>query len=108
MLTKEDLKYCLQHYPEIAEHIKTVAKERYRLLKKHEQSAGRLDVMEENYSNKPDQPNQSQNDDQDQSCFIINPESYFGLTISAIGHVLVLLTSLILPYQVIQIYVLVK
>ena len=106
MLTKEDLKYCLQHYPEVAEHITTVAIERYQILKAHEQSAIRRASIVD-HSNKSDQPNQNQHDDQEgskQSCFnqwlIINPESHFGLTVSAIGHILVLFTSLILPYQV--------
>lgn len=104
MLSKEDLIHCLQHYPEVAEHIQSVAEERYNLVKMHEQVAMYPDVTMEDHST---QLNQSQNDDQEQSksCLsiehlIINPESYIGQTISAIGHILVLIISLILPYQV--------
>lgn len=100
MLTREDLKHCLQHYPQVAEHIESVAKERYRLLKMHEIST----VIQGQ-----DHPFQcdDQNDDQEGSKrswfnqrLIINPESYIGLLLSAIGHILALFTSLILPYQV--------
>lgn len=107
ILNKEDLKHCLQYYPQVAEHIITVAKERYNLLKTHEQSTtAHPDITVEYYSTNPaDQPNQ--NDGQETSkpsclthSFIINPESYIGLAVSAIGHFLVLFTSLILPYQV--------
>ena len=94
----------MKHYPQVAEHITTVAKERYHLLKMHEQSVAHPDITVEEYS-KPDLLNQ--NDDQERSeqlCLnqwlIINPESYIGLTLSAVGHILVLFTSLILPYQV--------
>ena len=104
MLTKEDLKHCLRHYPHVAEHIITVAKERYDLVKRQVVSAN--SPAEDHSTN---QLNQSQNDDQErskQSCInqwlIINPESYVGLTLSAIGHILALLSSLILPYQVNQ------
>ena len=98
MLNKEDLKYCLRHYPHVVEHIITVAKERYNLLKMHDIPDSAVDLSTK--------PNQSQNDDQERSWLnqwlIIDPESYVGLTVSAIGHILVLLISLILPYQVNQ------
>lgn len=104
MLTKEDLKHCLKHYPHVAEHIITMAKKRYELVRRQEISAN--SPAEDHSSN---QLNQSQNDDQErskQSCLnkwlIIDPESYVGLTLSAIGHILALLSSLILPYQVNQ------
>ena len=104
MLSKEDLKHCLRHYPHVAEHIITVAKERYNLVKRHEISAVLPNSPAADHST---QPNQLKHDDQErskQSClnrwFIINPENYVGLTLSAIGHIFTLLTSLILPYQV--------
>ena len=108
MLSKEDLKHCFQHYPHVAEHIITVAKERYNLVKKHEISVVLPNSPTDDHSTKPNQLNH-QNDDQEiseQSCvnqwLILNPESYVGLTLSAIGHILVLLTLLLLPYQVKQ------
>ena len=107
MLTKEDLKYCLHHYPQVAEHIKTVAIQRYDALKIHEQCTTCPDFTVEDPSSIPDQLNLSQNDDQEKSkhswvnkWLIVNPESYIGQTITAIGHIIVLVTSLILPYQV--------
>ena len=104
VLTKDDLKQCLRHYPHVAEHIITVAKERYDLVKSQVLSAN--SPAEDHSTN---QLNQSQNDDKERSkqsfinqWLIIDPESYVGLTVSAIGHILTLLSSLILSYQVNQ------
>ena len=96
---------CLRHYPHVADHMKTIAQERYNSIKMLELLA----VLPDNgVHDNPDECSQSQNDGKrpKQFCFnqrmIIDPEGYVGLTISAVGHILVLLTSLILPYQVIQ------
>ena len=102
MLSKEDLKYCLRHYPHIEEQIIATAEERTKITKTFEDS----EVF--THSRVHDYSNQSQSDEGrlKQSFFnqriIIDPESYVGLTVSAIGHILVLFISLILPYQVIH------
>ena len=95
MLSSEDLNHCLQHYPQVEELIKNVAVQRY------EEST---DIGVEEQSSTADRLN---NDDEGRlnlsyldKFVLIDPESYFGLTIAVIGHIMVLFTLLVLPYQV--------
>ena len=95
MLSTEDLRHCLQHYPQVEELIKYVAIQRY------EEST---DIGLEDQSSRADQLD---NDDEQRfklsyldKFVLIDPESYFGLTIAVIGHIMVLFTLLMLPYQV--------
>ena len=103
MLKKEDLVQCLRHYPHVADHIKTIAQERYNSIKMLELSSVFPHSRVHDYF---DECNQNQNDEKKSKQFnfyqriIIDPEGYVGLTILAIDHILVLLTLLILPYQV--------
>ena len=93
MLSTEDLKQCLQHYPQVEEEIKAVAIQRY------EESTD-IGMGDESSRHAADQLN---NDD-GRSCLdrfvLIDPESYFGLTMSVIGHIMVFFTLIFLPYQV--------
>ncbi|XP_065903305.1 uncharacterized protein [Dysidea avara] len=102
ILSKADLKYCLRHYPDIAEHIKTVAKKRYHSLKLQEQSVALPDVTVGDFS-QPDELFDQDAQNLKQFCpsrwLMIDSESYTGQIVSAIGHFLALFTSLVLPYQ---------